>query len=223
MNEKEEKIERVAVFIDGGNFFHLVIKKLNIKNQDFNFEEFTNSLLEGRSIKENWKRYYIGTVREEIGDKYSKEQVREQNILFGQLKKTHWNIRKNKLRTRLEKIKVDDRMDKFEALNILGIKEICYKRKREKGIDVMIAMDMLIGAIENSYDTAILISSDTDILPVVDYIQNSLKKKVEYIGFDIKDIRLILENTIPTMSLSLRCRIKKIFNNEGIEPFIIKE
>lgn len=217
-----ENQKRKAIFIDGANFFHLVIKKLNIKNYDFDFEKFANYLVGEGLIQKDWKRYYVGTVREEEGNIYSKELVREQNILFGQLIKTKWEIRKNKLRTRLEKIKVDERMDSYEILKSQGIDEIIYKRKREKGIDVMIAMDILIGAFEDRYDMAILVSSDTDLMPVINYVQKNLGKRVEYVGFDIKDNRIVLEDTVPTMSLSLCCKSKKILDNEMIDKFLIK-
>jgi len=52
----------------------------------------------------------------------------------------------------------------------------------EKGVDVKIAVDMLIGAYENYYDTAILVSSDTDLIPAIKQIK-FLGKKIEYIGF----------------------------------------
>lgn len=52
----------------------------------------------------------------------------------------------------------------------------------EKGTDVKIAVDLIIGAIDNYYDTAILISSDTDLIPAVKYVKYK-KKKLEYIGF----------------------------------------
>lgn len=53
---------------------------------------------------------------------------------------------------------------------------------REKGVDVKIAIDMVIEGIEDKYDTAILVSSDTDLVPAIKYIQ-SKGKKVEYVGF----------------------------------------
>jgi uncharacterized LabA/DUF88 family protein len=37
----------------------------------------------------------------------------------------------------------------------------------EKGVDVKIAVDLLVGAYEDHYDTAILLSSDTDLIPAI--------------------------------------------------------
>lgn len=53
---------------------------------------------------------------------------------------------------------------------------------REKGVDVQIAIDLVIGVAENSYDTAIVVSSDTDLIPAIKYVR-SKGKIVEYVGF----------------------------------------
>lgn len=55
-------------------------------------------------------------------------------------------------------------------------------KTREKGTDVKIAVDLIIGAIDDLYDTAILISSDTDLIPALRYIRYK-KKNLEYVGF----------------------------------------
>ena len=60
--------ERVSIFIDGGNFYHLVLKKMGLRELDFDFEAFSTLLANGRTIAEHGKRFYIGTVRERAGD-----------------------------------------------------------------------------------------------------------------------------------------------------------
>ena len=55
-------------------------------------------------------------------------------------------------------------------------------KTREKGTDVKIAADLIIGAVDNIYDTAILVSSDTDLIPAIKYVRYK-KKKLEYVGF----------------------------------------
>ena len=44
------------------------------------------------------------------------------------------------------------------------------------------AVDLLAGAYENLYDTAILVSSDTDLIPALAKVR-AMGKKVEYVGF----------------------------------------
>ncbi|TSC89135.1 MAG: Uncharacterized protein G01um10143_516 [Parcubacteria group bacterium Gr01-1014_3] len=56
-------------------------------------------------------------------------------------------------------------------------------RPREKGTDVKIAVELVVDAVDNKYDTAIVISSDTDLIPALEYVRKNKKKKVEYVGF----------------------------------------
>ncbi|MHB8903653.1 MAG: PIN domain-containing protein, partial [Patescibacteria group bacterium] len=104
-----DKKERVQIFIDGGNFHHLVLKKLDIKELDFSFEEFIDFLVGDREITELGKRFYIGTVREKEGDEYSKQAMAKQTTLFSTLEAKKWQIKTSKLRNRLEKIIIDER------------------------------------------------------------------------------------------------------------------
>ncbi len=52
----------------------------------------------------------------------------------------------------------------------------------EKGVDVRLALDLAEGAFEKRFDTAILVSSDTDLIPALQRVRKH-GKKVEYIGF----------------------------------------
>ena len=45
-----EKVERITIFIDGGNFHHLVLKKLNTKELNFDFNAFVNFLVNSRKL-----------------------------------------------------------------------------------------------------------------------------------------------------------------------------
>jgi hypothetical protein len=86
-------MERISIYIDGGNFYHLVIKKLGIEENSFDFEAFASLLIDGRAQSENCKRFYKGTVREKEGDLRSKELMSKQTKLFTLLKKDGWEIK----------------------------------------------------------------------------------------------------------------------------------
>lgn len=43
-------------------------------------------------------------------------------------------------------------------------------RAEEKGIDVQLAVDFVAGAIDDSYDTGIICSTDTDLLPALEFV-----------------------------------------------------
>ncbi len=49
-------------------------------------------------------------------------------------------------------------------------------RTIEKGVDTTIAIELFQFAVDNLYDTAILISGDADFIPAIDYIQQKGKK-----------------------------------------------
>ncbi len=53
---------------------------------------------------------------------------------------------------------------------------------REKGVDILLATDMLIGAMSNGYDTTILVSGDGDFAPVLDEIKRT-GKQIENAAF----------------------------------------
>lgn len=145
-------MDKVQIFIDAGNFYHMVLRKLNCREVDFDFEKLAKFLAgDSREITAEGKRFYVGTVRE---GRESKKAMSNQTALFTKLWNSRWEIKTSKLRTRLEKIKVDERVQDYQKLLQLGIKEIVYERSREKGIDVKLAADLIVGAVDKKYDTA---------------------------------------------------------------------
>jgi len=56
------------------------------------------------------------------------------------------------------------------------------ERSEEKGVDTLIVTDMISLAWENSYDFAVLASSDRDLIPAVKYLSGK-GKKVIHAGF----------------------------------------
>lgn len=153
--EKTDKSNRVAIFIDGGNFYNRIRKDdLIPKGTRFNYVKFADFLARGRTIAS--MSYYIGIVRNHDNSAKSQKMVESQQKLLSGLENQGYQVKKGR---------------------------IVYDNKiREKGVDVQIAIDLVIGAVENSYDTAIIVSSDTDLLPAIRYIKTK-GKTVEYVGF----------------------------------------
>ena len=146
--------ERVFVIIDGNNFYHR-LKELGLKNLlSFDYERFSQFLIGKRKLV--LKKYYIGAIREDRNNPKSKELRKNQRILLGRLQKQSWQIGFGHM------LKTD--------------------RYHEKGVDVLMAVDLLVGAYENLYDIVILITSDTDLIPALEKVR-SKGKKIEYIGF----------------------------------------
>ena len=151
------KPERVAVYIDGSNFYHyLKDKEISFpKGMKFDFKAFVGYLVGGRQCIS--KRYYTGIFQNIDRTPRSAELVRGQQKFLSKMQNDGFTIKRGR---------------------ILYDKD----RPREKGTDVKIAIDLVVGAIDDLYDTAIVISSDTDLIPALQYIRHR-KKKVEYVGF----------------------------------------
>jgi len=147
--------KRVAIFIDGGNFYRRIRQDdLIPKGTKFNYAKFAEFLTRGRTISS--KSYYIGIVRNHDKTPKSQKMVESQQKLLSNIENSGYEIKRGK---------------------------IVYDNKiREKGVDVQIAIDLVIGAGENKYDTAIIVSSDTDLIPAIKYVK-SKGKTVEYVGF----------------------------------------
>jgi len=67
---------------------------------------------------------------------------------------------------------------------------------------------ILIDAYENLYDTAILVSSDTDLIPALAKARE-MKKKIEYIGFSHK----------PSYGLITHSDIRRLLTKDDLQQF----
>lgn len=210
---------RVCVFVDGGNFYHLALKQIGITESNFDFDKFVEFIAGDRDVGYMCKRYYIGTVFEVMGDVRSKEAMSRQVALFNRLKSSGWKIQNSKLRSRTDIIPIDNRVEGYADILSKGIAEIKYTRLREKGIDVKLATDLIVGAVDDQYDTAIVVSSDNDLVPAIDWVRYKRSKKVEYVGFSMphEDPE---ESIRPSLTLTGRTDIQRTLVESDLSPFI---
>lgn len=144
---------RVITFTDGSNLFsHL---RNTFGSGLVNHPELGHMLAgPGRTLVE-WRHYAApvpqGTTQQEA-DRYA-----------GQQKFFHFVRRHRKGVLRL---------GRFEPDRTTG-------RLREKGVDVLLAVDLVRMAAENRYDVAIVLSGDGDIVPAVETVQQVYAKQVE--------------------------------------------
>ncbi|MDO8563617.1 MAG: NYN domain-containing protein [Nanoarchaeota archaeon] len=147
--------ERVAIFIDGSNFYY-GLKRLNITG--LKMQDLIDELVNNRHLI----KIFFYTIR--LDKRFNKNQFVEHNTFLDILK----NIKRFSIvLCTLKRIRKPDGGFGFEV----------------KGDDIHLANDMLVGAYENKYDTAILVSGDEDFIPVVNTIKVRLKKRVENIYF----------------------------------------
>ena len=148
-------MKRVAVFIDGNNFYY-GLRKLYGKNKslkNFDFEKFSQFLAGKEKVVGIF--YYNALLdREHNPDKYD-----SQKEFFEELKKIpKFNLVLCKLLKR----------------NIEGTNKVYYIIKED---DISMAVDMVENAYDNNYDVAVLVSGDGDFVPAV----RSVKKKTKLV------------------------------------------
>jgi len=183
----QQNKKRLVVFIDGSNLY-FKLKSLEIKHlSHFNYCGLAQWLARGRDIV--GIGYYIGVVHAKHGDEKGQKLRRAQRDLF------------NFLNSKAQKITIHR--------GYLMKNDGVY---HEKGVDVKIAVDLLVGAYENLYDDAVIISSDTDLILVMEKVKK-LGKTIEYIGFGHK------------LSLALQtfATISRLLIKDELEPFIYQE
>jgi uncharacterized LabA/DUF88 family protein len=78
----------------------------------------------------------------------------------------------------------------FDSLREISVMDIFFGRlekrpdgkKSEKGVDVKLAVDMVVNAYKDNYDIAILVSNDADFIPAIEEIK-ALGKQVINVSF----------------------------------------
>ena len=146
------KQERVAIFIDAGNMFH----GSNYLKVKINYKKLINLLKRDRWLLRGYFYTGIPTPDLNLPQEYREQLKKQRNFL--------------------------------NELQNIGIKVKTMPLKKtpegfiEKGVDILLATDMIVLAYNNAYDTAILVSGDSDYIPVVEMIQQ-LGKRVENATF----------------------------------------
>lgn len=85
------------------------------------------------------------------------------------------------------------------------------KNYKGKGVDVKLAVDILDMAYQDKYDTAIVISSDTDLIPGI-VRAKELGKKIEYIGFSHR----------PSFAMQRYANLSRLLGRIELEQFFLK-
>jgi len=176
---------RCTVFIDGSNFY-FKLKELGFRNLlEFDFSGFVKMLAgkKGSLVKAT---YYVGKIRTD-GTKKTQQLFKSQRKLLAHLKK-------------------------HKITYSLGYLMKSDGKYHEKGVDVNIAVDMLVATYENLSDRLILVSSDTDLLPAIAKAKEK-GKFVEYVGFSHK----------PSVALVATCLASRLLTKEDLEKFSVKK
>lgn len=173
--------DRTIVLIDGSNFyFKLHDLKLHQLLQ-FHFSRFAQTLVSERLLVHTV--YYVGKVRTD-GTKKTQHLFDNQRKLLAHLRKQN---------TRYS----------------LGYLPKSEGKFHDKGVDVQIAVDMLVAAYENLCVRMYLVSSDTDLIPAIQKAQEK-GKTVVYVGFSHQISKALVAN----------CKETQTLTKETLLPFI---
>lgn len=146
------------VFIDGSNFYRgakKLIDDASVSLLKFDYSKFNEFLCEDDKLV--GARYYIGAIKRSSDEKSEILYANQQKLIA-------W-------------------LQKHNMPTVLGtIIKHPDGTFHEKGVDVRIAVEMIRMARLKQYDKAILISSDTDLVPAIEEV-HSFDKKVKYVGF----------------------------------------
>ena len=151
--------KKFSLFVDGSNAYHLMRRVLpkGTSIQRLNFRKLIARVLHTNADMSRF--YYVGVLTPS-DDAHAQKLFRNQQRLFTKLcdLDQRFSIRKGQL------VKIGDHY-------------------REKGVDVRLAIDIVLGVINNDFDVAIILSSDADLLPAVEFAR--LKgKEVVYLCFE---------------------------------------
>ncbi|MFA5032782.1 MAG: NYN domain-containing protein [bacterium] len=180
------KNKRIYAYYDGSNFYHFC--KGNYGITKIHFHHMTNQLLDLKSEELVKIRYYNSPVNQQEDPEMYAKQLR----FFEHLKKTPFlDLSLGRLVKRpLNKINIEcencgiqeaDSIQCPGCENQVNVKDI-YKNT-EKGVDVQLAIDLLLDALNDRYDVALLFSGDADFCPAIRYIIKYLKKEVIFCHF----------------------------------------
>ena len=181
-----KKKRKVAVFIDGSNFYFKV-RGLTPKKTNFLLFDYKGLIKElagvGPDVQIVHAGYYVGVVRAKGKSAKAQDLRAHQQQLFDQLR--------------------------VQGLSVVtGFLMEHDGKYYEKGVDVRIAVDIVSGAFEKQYDEAVLISSDTDLLPAVIKAQAS-GRAVHYVGFSHQ----------PSLAMISRCATARLLTEKDIDRY----
>lgn len=173
--------QKSIILIDGSNFY-FKLKDLGLHNLlAFDFNGFTKLIARRNNVIS--AHYYVGRIRQDGTDK-------TQKLFDGQ----------QKLIARLKNHNIH-----YSFGYLLKSNNVYH----EKGVDVQLAVDMLVAAYENLADRIILVSSDTDLAPAIKKAREK-GKIVEYVGFSHK----------PSVAMVSFCTESQLLKKEDILPLI---
>jgi uncharacterized LabA/DUF88 family protein len=166
-------MDRVAIFVDGSNFYHAL--KGRFGHAKIRFDALARVLTNRAPDRTLLRVYYYNAAYDQVAD--SKAYAKQQRF-FDSLRRTPYlALNLGRLERRPPDWSGIDAEGRRQIEAILGepLPEYTYV---EKGVDVQLAVDMVKLAVANTYEVAVLVSADGDFAPAVELVKQ-LGKHVE--------------------------------------------
>lgn len=177
---------RVYAYFDASNFYHL--SKQNYGIAKVQYHHLSNQMIKSDTEELKRIKYFVAPVNQhECPAMYAGQQK-----FFYKLKTTPLlDLFLGKLVSRrLNNININCPTCALQRAEELQCPKCENKvllsdtfKTYEKGVDVTLAINLLLDAMEDRYDVALLFSSDADFCPAIRYIIKELGKKVMYCRF----------------------------------------
>ena len=171
-----------VIFIDGNNFYHN-LKQIKIKPSNLDFEKLVNIISNHFNCELKEVRYYnsMPTIRDGKDIYFSHLKFIDDLRKIPKFKiftrKLQVHSTKELLKEKQELINSMDLCKSCKPIveeNLLGV--IGNVKKKEKGIDITIAIDIVEFAVNKKADILILLSGDSDFIPALELAK---KKDIE--------------------------------------------
>lgn len=166
-----KKTNRTYVYIDGFNLYYGALKRTKYKWLDV--KKMCITLLPSPEYDLQHIRYFTAPVKSPPNDPL--QHVR-QEAYFRALK-TISNLEIHFGSFLENKVKLPDATNPINPDGSWNTHEV--RRSEEKGSDVNLATYLLVDGFRNRYDTAVVISNDSDFIEPIKVIKTELKKNVE--------------------------------------------
>ena len=180
--EKKKNKERIIILIDGSNFYYSTAKK----GRKIDFQNLIKELSGERFLVRAY--YYVAPL-----DIKADEEK-------------YWSHQRF-----LDKLK---QIEKFEVV-LCSLKKIKIQEKFVyfvKGDDVKMSNTLIMGAVDNLYDSAIVVSGDEDFIDSINIVTKRYGKKVENAYFSrssSSNLRKACDSVINLNKIINKIEIKK--------------
>jgi uncharacterized LabA/DUF88 family protein len=184
---------KIIFYFDGQNIHH-TMKRVGVESYDFDFRGFCVDFVKNWSVTELSIKYYGAIFPREI-DEY--KHHRDSNFHDHLEKKQKVIVRKGKFNF--------DRSGK----NIYP--------PHEKGVDVLLAVDLIVDGFHGKYDQAIIVSNDTDLIPAICEAKKTRSSGVKIHNLSTNPLHDFRQNCDNCFMIHER-KLKKFNSPQEIKP-----